>query len=187
MNTHKISSAAAALGLAGLALLGTATGASAAPADCAYGQTCTVAISDSTPQRGQRVTVTAGPGSFTPGATVTVTYFNQTATTTAAADGSASFTFTVPDGARPGRKSVVFRSGGVTVRVPFTVVPGTAVASPGTVVRGSGTPATGASSTGGLPHTGSDVVGLSVAGLVLVGGGAGVVAVSRRRKGVTTA
>lgn len=184
-----MSSAAAALGLAGLALLGTATAASAAPADCAYGQTCTVAISDGTPQRGQSVTVTAGPGSFPGGATVTVTYFNQTATTTAAADGSASFTFVVPDGARPGRKSVVFRSGDVTVRVPFTVVPGSA----GTTVRGSGTPNTGtaggggASSTdAGLPNTGSDVVGLSVAGLVLVGGGAGVVAVARRRKGVAT-
>ena len=177
MTMHKMSSVAAAVGLAGLAVLGTAASASAAPSpeSCAYGMTCQVSVSDSTVVRGQSVTASTGAGAFAPGSTVTVKVLGSTYTVTAASDGSASITFTVPDHAKPGTRHAVFTGGGATVRVAFEIVAGSVEA----VVVAEDEAVTGGSA---LPFTGSDdVVALSVAGLTLVGAGAGFVVVARRR------
>ena len=128
-------------------------------------------ISDTTVLPGQQVTVVTAPGSFAPGTTVTVTVPGTSVSGTAVvgANGSASFTFTLPLGTAPGAYSVVFTGGGSTASVAFTVV------APVTAGGGGGQ--------GNLPRTGSDqLVPLTITGLVLVGVGGGIVIASRRRR-----
>jgi LPXTG-motif cell wall-anchored protein len=177
MTSRKLASAAAAASLAGAAVLGMGSPAIAQTGSELPQQ---AGASDSTPTPGQTVTITTGAGSFTPGSTVSFSLQGSSIAGTAVANslGSASFTFTVPANAAPGRYTVV-ASGTLagtakTAEFQITVVAG-AAASPG---RGQG--ATGQSA---LPRTGSDqMVPLAITGIALVGAGAGIVVASRRRR-----
>ena len=171
MTTRTLTSTAAAVALAGAAVLGMSAPAAAQQYPPRSGAT----ISDSTVVPGQKVTAVTAPGSFVPGTTVTVTIPGTSVTGTAVvgANGSASFTFTLPRGTAAGRYSVVFSGGGRTASVAFTAV-AAAAAGPG---NGQG------NGQGNLPRTGSDqLVPLTITGLVLVGVGGGIVVASRRRR-----
>jgi hypothetical protein len=177
VTSRKLTSAAAAVSLAGAAVLGlaAATPALAQEANSPYVNTGDVPrITDSTPVPGQRVTVDSGDGAFPQGTVVTVTVSgtNISGTETAGADGSVEFTFQSPN--QPGRYDVVFAAGGQTVTVPFTVV-AAAAGGPG---RGQGTGGNSA-----LPFTGTDaIVPLTITGVTLVGIGGGIVVAARRRR-----
>jgi LPXTG-motif cell wall-anchored protein len=185
MTSRKLASAAAAASLAGVAVLGMGAPALAQTSPC-YPPPCSSSISDSTVVPGQTVTVTTGSGFAGPGGMVGFEVLGLTFTRTADATGKASLTFKVPAGTAPGRYFVNFSSStsfpngdGTAVigdslgRVPFTVV-AAAAANPG---QGQRIPSSG------LPLTGSDqIVPLTVAGIALVGIGAGIVVASRRRR-----
>lgn len=176
MTSRKLASAAAAASLAGVAVLGMGAPAVAQT----YPPVATPpSISDATVVAGQRVTVNSGAGSFDANSVVTVAVLGFSATVTADSTGNASFTFTVPADARPGRTEVTFT--GVlagqtkTVVVPFTVV-AAAAAGPG---RGQAPDRRGTA----LPRTGADqLVPLTIGGVALVGIGTGIVVVARRRR-----
>lgn len=174
MLVRKLASAAAAASICAAAVFGVAAPVNAQE----YPPAGDVAISDTTVVAGQTVTVTAPAGSFEPETTVTVTVpdLGVSGTTTAAADGGATFTFEVPDGAQPGVFEVVLTgAGGETVTVPFEVV---AAAGPAPVQaddeqdQGSALPRTGA----------DDVIPLTIAGVSLVALGGGLVVAARRRR-----
>ena len=167
MTARRLASAAAALSLAGAAMLGMSAPAVAQTAPYPPAPTAPAGISDATVVPGQEVTANSGTGSFTAGSQVDVRVLGISETRTADATGNVSFTFRVPEGTAPGRYSVVFANEQNRVEVPFTVVAAQA-ADPG---RGQ------------LPLTGSDqLVPLTVAGVALVGIGAGIVVASRRRR-----
>lgn len=154
----RITAGAAAAALAAVALVGVA-----APAIAQSGPQQTAGVTDSTATPGQTITFNSGSGSFTPGSSVQVAVLNSTFTRTAAQNGNVSLTFTVPRGTAPGQYEAVF--GSRQVVVPFSVV-----AAAGT----SGSQ---------LPRTGADSVAeLTAAGIALVGVGAGMVLVARRRR-----
>ncbi len=163
MTPRTLASAAAALSLAGAAMLGMSAPAVAQD----YPPAQPASISDETVVLGQTVTANSGAGSCPTDSTAQVTVFDDTSAAPVAANGNASTTFTVPGDARPGRNEVVFTCAGNRIVIPFTVVAAQA-ANPG---RGQ------------LPQTGSDqLVPLTIAGVALVGIGAGIVVASRRRR-----
>jgi len=167
LTTRTLTSTAAAVALAGAAVLGMSAPAAAQQYPPRSGAT----ISDSSVVPGQQVTAVTAPGSFAPGTTVTVTVPGTSVTGTAVvgANGSASFTFTLPLGTAPGAYSVVFSGGGRTASVAFSAIAAVA-AGPG-------------GGQGNLPRTGSDqLIPLTITGLVLVGVGGGIVVASRRRR-----
>ena len=175
MTTRKLASTAAAVSLAGAAVLGLSASPAAAPAKyppAAGGNQA--GVTDSTPVPGQTVTVDSGDGAFPAGTVVTVTVpgTSISGTATADANGNAEFTFQSPNQA--GRYEVVFTAGGDTVTVGFTVV----AAASGAPGQGQGTGGNSA-----LPRTGSDsIVPLTITGLALVGVGGGIVVAARRRR-----
>lgn len=176
MTTRRLASTTAAASLAAVALLGMSAPTAAQEAPYPPAPTGDSSISDSTVVAGQAVTAVSGDGTFAAGGPVDVAVacLGLDETVTADADGSASFTFTPASGADPGRCEVVFSAGGSTVTVPFTIV-AAAAADPG---RGQRSDAGAV-----LPLTGTDaVVPLTVAGVVLVGVGAGIVLSARRRR-----
>ncbi|HWG93539.1 MAG TPA: LPXTG cell wall anchor domain-containing protein [Mycobacteriales bacterium] len=147
---------------------------------------CRRTTSDSTPARGQSITVTSGSGTFDPGSQgrfgVQSTY-QELGGFTADTTGNAAVTFTVPSTLSDGQHNVVFR--GVLngapneVRVPITVSGSVAGAGAG-ASNGRGNPGTAA---GRLPRTGADhVLELTAAGVGLVVVGGAVVVASRRRR-----
>ena len=185
MTSRKLASALVTASLAGAAVLGV-SGPAAAQTGSELPQTPGATVSDSTPVPGQTVTVTTGPGSFTPGSTVgfSIPGLNITGSVVAGATGAATFTFTVPAGTAPGRFNAVFSGtlAGVarTVSVPFTVV-AAAAAGPGRGQGASGQSAAGRGAS--LPRPGADqMVPLAITGIALVGVGAGIVVASRRRR-----
>jgi LPXTG-motif cell wall-anchored protein len=183
MTSRKLASAVAATSLAGAAVLGMSAPASAqspypiSPSPAAPG---TGTPNDSTPAPGQAVVITFPNGSFTGGSQVVVSIpelgINTTATATP--QGGLSFSFTVPAGTRPGRVTATFAgtlNGAPVVRSSSFTVVAAAATSPGR--------AQGAAGNSSLPRTGSDqIVPLTIAGLALVGVGAGIVVSSRRRR-----
>ena len=196
MTSRKLASAVAAATLAGGAVLGMSTPASAQsypPGTTQRG------ISDSTVEANQDVTANTGSGACNPGSDVAVTIpgFEGTEIVEADLTGNASIDFFVEEGAPLGNFEVVFTcllgADTNTVRVPFTIVAsstggGTAPGSGGT--GGTGSTGTGGTGTGGttgggssLPRTGADqMVPLAITGIALVGAGAGIVVASRRRR-----
>jgi len=190
MTSRKLASAVAAATLAGGAVLGMSTPASAQtypPGTTQRG------ISDSTVKANQDVTANTGSGACNPGSDVAVTIpgFEGTEIVQADATGNATIDFFIEEGATPGNYEVVFTcvlgADTNTVRVPFTLV---ADSDGGGDTDGSGTPGTGTGGTGGttgggssLPRTGADqMVPLAITGIALVGAGAGIVVASRRRR-----
>jgi len=192
MTARVLATAAAAASLAGVAVLGMTGPALAQEYPPATG----VTITDATPVPGQTVTVSTGAGAFDAGTDVVVTVdaFDTRKVVEAAANGSASTSFEVPAGARPGRVQVHFSGtleGAATSEVlSFTVV-SAAAAGPGRGQgdRGRSAPLTGAQDAAGsdaLPFTGADaLVPLAITGVSLVGAGAGIVLVARRRRETT--
>jgi len=174
VTTRKLASAAAAVSLAGAAVLGmTATAAIAQDYPPASGSTG-ASITDATPVPGQTVTVESGDGAFPAGTVVTVTVSGTSisGSETADANGNVDFTFEAPNG--PGRFEVLFSGAGRTVSVPFTVV-AAAAGGPG---QGQG-----AGGNSALPRTGSDsIVPLTLTGVALVGIGGGIVVAAARRR-----
>ena len=167
MTARRLASAAAALSLAGAAMLGMSAPAVAQTAPYPPAPTAPAGISDETVVLGQTVTANSGTGSCPTDSNAQATVFGGPSPTRLAADGNATTTFTVPDDARPGRNEVVFTCAQNRIVIPFTVVAAQA-ANPG---RGQ------------LPRTGSDqLVPLTIAGVALVGIGAGIVVASRRRR-----
>jgi len=143
--------------------------ASASATTVVEGNSLTVTGSGLTP--GDQVTATVNPGGRSLG------------TKTVGANGVVSFTFSTA-GFGPGNFTVRLTSPlGVSLSVPFTVVsasPAGFASGSGGFVSGSGS---GASSGSGLAFTGAAaVIPISIAGLALVGLGAGAVIVSRRRQ-----
>ncbi len=136
--------------------------ASASATTVVEGNSLTVTGSGLTP--GDQVTATVNPGGRSLG------------TKTVGANGVVSFTFSTA-GFGPGNFTVRLTSPlGVSLSVPFTVVS----ASPAGFASG---PPSGGSSGSGLAFTGAAaVIPISIAGLALVGLGAGAVIVSRRRQ-----
>jgi len=137
----------------------------------------TASASATTVVEGNSLTVT-GSG-LTPGDQVTATVTpggRSLGTKTVGANGVVSFTFSTA-GFGPGNFTVRLTSPlGVSLSVPFTVVS----ASPAGFASG---PPSGGSSGSGLAFTGAAaVIPISIAGLALVGLGAGAVIVSRRRQ-----
>lgn len=211
----------AALSLAGLATLGLAAPAAAqesqpgnpgqgserceaagAPGSGAYppaAGTQDAAVSDSTPQRGQRVTATSGCREFAPGASVSVRVGSLlVGSTVASAQGEAVTSFIVPTTLADGGYEVLFSGLGFSgqphvVGVPIQVAGGTSGAA-----TGGGTPeepadtAVGGADDGAgtvtvagvsLPRTGSgEVVPLTATGFGLVAAGGALVLVARRRR-----
>ncbi len=145
----------------------------------------TVSASASTVVEGNSLTVTAS--GLTPGDQVTATVTpggRSLGTKTVGANGVVSFTFSTA-GFGPGNFTVKLTSPlGVSLSVPFTVTSASpaAFASGPQPSGGSSGIATGSGSSG-LAFTGAAaVVPISIAGLALVGIGAGAVIVSRRRQ-----
>jgi len=136
--------------------------ASASATTVVEGNSLTVTGSGLTP--GDQVTATVNPGGRSLG------------TKTVGANGVVSFTFSTA-GFGPGNFTVRLTSPlGVSLSVPFTVVS----ASPAGFASG---PPSGGSSGSGLAFTGAAaVIPISIAGLALVGLGAGAVIMSRRRQ-----
>ncbi len=137
----------------------------------------TASASATTVVEGNSLTVT-GSG-LTPGDQITATVTpggRSLGTKTVGANGVVSFTFSTA-GFGPGNFTVRLTSPlGVSLSVPFTVVS----ASPAGFASG---PPSGGSSGSGLAFTGAAaVIPISIAGLALVGLGAGAVIVSRRRQ-----
>lgn len=152
------------------------------------------AVSDGQAERGQEMSASSGCAKFAPGRSVAFgveSVFQQLGTVLASAGGEASATFTVPTNLSNGLHHVVFRGASLTgapteVRIPFTVAGGPTAAAPGTGAGPSqGAPGGGTVSVGGvnLPRTGSDeVVPLTLLGAGLLGAGAALVVVARRRR-----
>jgi len=145
----------------------------------------TVSASATTVVEGNSLTVTAS--GLTPGDQVTATVTpggTSLGTKTVGANGVVSFTFSTA-GFGPGNFTVRLTSPlGVSLSVPFTVTSASpaAFASGPQSSGGSGGIASGSGSSG-LAFTGAAaVVPISIAGLALVGLGAGAVIVSRRRQ-----
>jgi len=153
----------------------------------------TASASATTVVEGNSLTVT-GSG-LTPGDQVTATVTpggRSLGTKTVGVNGVVSFTFSTA-GFGPGNFTVRLTSPlGVSLSVPFTVVSaspagfasgsGGFVSGSGGSVAGSGGSASGSGSSG-LAFTGAAaVIPISIAGLALVGLGAGAVIVSRRRQ-----
>lgn len=141
----------------------------------------TASASATTVVEGNSLTVTAS--GLTPGDQVTATVTpggRSLGTKTVGVNGVVSFTFSTA-GFGPGNFTVRLTSPlGVSLSVPFTVVS----ASPAGFASG---PPSGGSSGSGLAFTGAAaVVPISIAGLALVGLGAGAVIVSRRRQSGAT-
>ena len=181
MSSTTFGSAAAALTLAGLAVLGTAGPAVAQSAEC-Y-PSCPRSISDSTPVPGQTVTVTTAAGSFAPGEAVEYgveSTYRRLGATTADASGAAGATFRIPTDLSAGAHDVVVTgSSGDVVRVGFRVV---------AADRGGAEDRDDDGVGGALPFTGSDdLVAISSTGAALVAAGVGLVVVSRRRRADTPA
>jgi LPXTG-motif cell wall-anchored protein len=175
MNAHRAGTGLAAVALTGLSLFGMAAPASGSASDSGG------SVSDSTVTTDQVLTATTPADSFAAGTPVEVgveSRYQRVGQTTAAANGSAQFTFNVPDNLAPGQHNVIFTGAGPngapnTVRIPFTVV------------RESGAGAGSGPSTAGtaLPLTGrDDLIPLAAAGAGLVVVGAGTVVVARRRR-----
>jgi len=145
--------------------------ASASATTVVEGNSLTVTGSGLTP--GDQVTATVTPGGTSLG------------TKTVGVNGVVSFTFSTA-GFGPGNFTVRLTSPlGVSLSVPFTVVsasPAGFASGSGGFVAGSGGSASGSGSSG-LAFTGAAaVIPISIAGLALVGLGAGAVIVSRRRQ-----
>jgi LPXTG-motif cell wall-anchored protein len=174
MNTRRAGTGLAALALTGLSVFGLQ-----APVHAQYvtDPTAEESVSDSTVEPGQELTASTAAGSFPPGSEVEVgveSTYQRVGTTTAAANGSARFTFEVPRNLEPGEHNVVFTGSGNTERVPFTVVGASG---------GAGTGSATDTVAGQLPRTGTnDFVPLTVAGAGLVLVGTGVVVAARRRR-----
>ncbi|MCU1596178.1 MAG: hypothetical protein JWO12_3570 [Frankiales bacterium] len=168
------------LAVAGLATLTLAPSAVAAPpgTGCkpvqgkpAYppGQCKKPAISDSSPSRGEKVTVYSGEGEFTKDSSVTVELHSTVyslGTVTADSTGGATVSFTIPSSISTGRHAVVFS--GDALGLPNTV-------SVGLTVSGS-------SAGGGLPFTGFELGAASLLGAGLLGAGTLAVVSGRKRK-----
>lgn len=161
------------------------------------------AVSDPTPQRGQRVTATSGCREFAPGRSVSVRVGSLlVGSTIASAQGEAVTSFIVPTTLADGGYEVLFSGLGFNgqpnvVGVPIQIAGGT-----GGAATGGGTPeepadtavegAVGSSDDGAgtvtvvgvsLPRTGSsEVVPLTAAGIGLVAAGGALVLVARRRR-----
>lgn len=185
MSAHTFGSAVAALSLAGLAVLGTASTASAQTDEC-Y-PNCPRTISDSTPRAGQTITVSTGQGSFAAGESVDYAIVrgesvNVLGTAIADANGDVTVTFVVPSDTPPGKASVLFSGeSGTTVVIPFTVVAAGGGGGGGDDDDDDGS---GSTSRGGsLPRTGAnDVVAITAVGASFLVAGAGLVLVARRRR-----
>ncbi len=135
MTSRKLTSAAAAASLVGVAVLGMSAPAIAQDYPPANSP---ATISDSTVLPGQTVTANSGSGSFVAGSSVDVQVLAYTrrgfipqrtpdvvisTTRTADASGNASITFELPENTRPGTFfSVVFSNSTNRVEVPFDAV-----------------------------------------------------------------
>lgn len=125
MPVRTITAALAALLMSGLALL--AAPLASAQEQLCYPPPCTSSISDDTPEPGEEMTVSSGPGSFTPGETIEYgveSTYQRLGETKADAAGAAIATFAVPTNLELGGHHVVFTSvlTGNQVRVRFTLV-----------------------------------------------------------------
>lgn len=178
MTTGRLMKGLTALSLAGVAVFGFQAPALAQTFCEQYPNdpSCSEGVSDSTAEPGQPLTATTAPDSFTPGSPVEVgveSTYQRVGSTTAAQNGSANLTFTVPTNLSPGRHHVVFSGvrNGVPnqERIPFTVV---------------GSQATGAAkSASRLPRTGDDtLIPLTLVGLSLIALGTATVVAARRRR-----
>lgn len=124
-----------------------------------------VELSSATVRQGEQETVT-GRG-FTPGEQVTATLHSTPVSLggfTASPAGVVRFTFTVPADHEPGQHTLILAgaNSGLTASTLFAVTASTAAVT--------------------LPSTGAAISGPLILGLVLLIGGAGVVAVSRSRR-----
>ena len=136
--------------------------------------------------------VTLNVSGFTPGEQVKVTLVGGTATLVADAAGTVTFDYTVPAGAQAGRYTVGFAGvdSGVLGAFVFDVVAPAGTPSPTSTVSVTATaaaapstrPTSGAGSTGALARTGASVAGGLALAAVLIGGGAGIVLSTRRRR-----
>jgi len=150
--------------------------------------TTTGSLTDTTVAPGQAVSAVTGVGLFTPGSSVEFGVqppVNVLGTVVAAANGSASANFTVPN-LDNGTYAVFFRSAAVGVTpvddsvcvLPFTSTKPTEPA----VVQGVSTTRP-AARPAALPFTGSDAfLPLTLGGVALVAVGAGLVVVTRKRR-----
>ncbi len=169
--------AVAAAGLGAALVLGGATGALAQPPgyELIAGD-ATVSTTTVTP--GGSITIGVGPDSFQPNSAVTVWFEStpqQIGSTTAASDGSASATVTIPSDAAPGEHTL-YLSGLSNDPQPNAVSYAAAI----TVEGGATTPPT----TGepGLPATGAQIATVAGIGGALALTGIGIAFVSRRRR-----
>lgn len=134
MPVRTITAALTALLMGGLVLLG-APLVSAQEQFC-YPPPCTSSISDDTVAPGDELTVSSGPGSFTPGETIEYgveSTYQRLGEVRADATGAAVVTFAMPTNLELGRHHVVFTSllTGKQVRVPFTLISAPAAAPAG--------------------------------------------------------
>lgn len=203
----RFSTAAAALCLTGLAVLGAQAPVSAqedSPGNPGQGSERCVQggnpnyppdqeerVSPSRVERGERTTATSGCREFAPGQRVAFgveSVFQQLGTAIASADGEVAATFTVPTNLTDGQHHVVFKGTGFDgqpneVRIPFVVNGGRFTGTGAGAGTGAGS---GTVNVGGvqLPRTGSDeLVPLLVLGAGLVVAGGSTVMVARRRRG----
>lgn len=142
-----------------------------------------VFVSDTTVVPGQTITISAGV--FSPGSTVTFTFFSQPVTlgsATADADGVATIEATIPLNATPGTHTIT-ASGvapdGSPLEVSTTVT--VLAADDGVAAAGAGGIA------GGLPRTGEEPLPLARIAAALLAVGGGLLFVTRRRRAATAA